>query len=158
MERIEYRPSVETSADVTIDHLVVDLSGFEDIDKEAVARILGPDGALARMGVVDGKTVVMSFGGGLARFNKLVAMVRAGEAPLALDAAIARSAGKVTGRRWFEVYLSVDRWVRLVSQMHRADGAFGRSTRDTGRCVYTDRGGPGGEGYHGVETREPGAA
>ena len=41
---------------------------------------------------------------------------------MTLDLGIARSAGKVAGRRWFEVYLSVDRWVRLVSQIQTAIG------------------------------------
>jgi hypothetical protein len=122
LEKLEYRRGVETSSGVTIDHLVLDLSGYEAVDKAAISRLFGEEGLLERIGVVDDHYVVQSIGGGLDRFNQIVAAVRAGRAPLASDPGAMRSALGVARKRSMEAYLSVDRGMRLANLLSAVVG------------------------------------
>ncbi|UCC30912.1 MAG: hypothetical protein JSU86_01285 [Phycisphaerales bacterium] len=124
-ERIEYRRAAETSDTVIIDHMSVKLSEFEGIDHEALKKLLGPEGFLTRYAVVDGNTVVIALGGGLVRFNEVMALVRAKKAPLTEDSGIRQSAKKLSGERWLEAYLSSDRCLRLTKEVLAVTGVPG---------------------------------
>ncbi len=122
LTKLEYRRGVETSLGVSVDHIVLDLSGFESVNKDAITAVLGREGLLVRIGVVDHKDVVLTVGGGLERFNKIVTSVRSGQAPLASDPGTLMSALGVARRRWLEAYLSVDRGIGLVHAISAAMG------------------------------------
>ena len=124
-ERIEYRRAAETSGTIIIDHLSVNLSEFEGIDHEALKKLLGPEGYLTRIGVVDGNSVVIALGGGLVRFNEVMALVRAKKAPLMEDPGIRQSAKKLAGERSLEAYFSFDRCLRLTKEVLAATGVAG---------------------------------
>ena len=147
-EKIEYRRAAETSGTVIIDHLSVNLSEFEGIDHEALKKLLGPEGYLTRIGVVDGNSVVIALGGGLVRFNEVMALVRAKKAPLTEDPGIRQSAKKLVGERSLEAYFSFDRCVRLAKEVLAATGVPG-TTPD-----MSELGAPVALTMHSVNPRE----
>ncbi len=116
-ENVEYRRAAETAGNIVVDHLFVNLRGFEDIDHEALQKMFGREGPLARIGVVDGKMVVITFGGGLPHFNGVVIALRSEKAPLASQEEIRQSAKKFAGKHTLEAYVSVDRCVRLAKHI-----------------------------------------
>jgi len=122
LEKLEFRRAVETSREVTVNHVVLDTSGLEGVDQEALRRAFGRDGLLLRIGVVDDRYVVMAFGGGLERFDEIVKTVRAGRAPLAADTGTMMSALGVARKRSLEAYVSVDRGLRLITDVSTAMG------------------------------------
>lgn len=121
-ERIEYRRAAETSGRVVIDHFYLDLGGFDRVDPEALRTLLGQEGLLTRIGAVDDNTVIAVLGGGLARFNNVLATVSAGEAPLARNEGIKESARRFTRGNSLEAYVAVDRCMRLVRQVSAVTG------------------------------------
>ncbi|MCH8243004.1 MAG: hypothetical protein IH897_10395, partial [Planctomycetes bacterium] len=117
LERVEWRGGVEVRSGVEIDHIVLPLDGLGGIDQEKVAAAFGAEGVLVRLGAVDGKYVVVSLGGGVERFDRIVSTLRAGRAPLSSDVALQMSRIAVSQERFWEAYVSVDRWLRIWSQL-----------------------------------------
>ena len=98
----------------------VPLGDSEAIDRDALTRAVGKEGLLLRVGVVDNKYVVATFGGGRARVDAVLGSVRADRAPLAADPGIRKSAGNVAARRSVEGHFAVDRLVGLIHAVRRA--------------------------------------
>lgn len=121
-ERIEYRVGVESLSDLTINHLALDLRAFSEIDHEMVRRVFGQEDLRARIALVDGDFLVVTFGGGLERFRKTVTAVRAQSAPPAAEARTVQPAHLLQKRRSFEAHVAVDRLVMLVRQLRTAMG------------------------------------
>ena len=117
MERLEWRSGAEVRGGVEINHIVLPLDGLGGIDKEKVAAAFGAEGVLVRIGAVDGKYVVVSLGGGVDRFDRIVGTLRAGRAPLSSDVAVQMSRIAVSQERFWEAYVSVDRWLGIWSQL-----------------------------------------
>jgi hypothetical protein len=114
LARLSYSRAVEQTSDgVAVDQLRVDLAGVEGPDPAALMRVLGRDGLCVRMAAVDGKFVVATIGGGLARMEQAIAVVRRGGAPLAEDPLIAGAAKRLQGSRTAEGYLMLDRGLAL---------------------------------------------
>ncbi|MCH8251801.1 MAG: hypothetical protein IID36_05050 [Planctomycetes bacterium] len=122
VQRVEYRRAAENSGGVSIDHVSVDLSEFKAVDDAAIRQVVGKEGLLVRLGVVDGKHLVACLGGGLARFDAVVAAVRARRSPLASSAAI-RKAGERFNKRSIEAYFALDVASQLVSRISSVLGA-----------------------------------
>ena len=114
MSRLAYRRAAETSQGLSIDHFYVDLSDIETVDQAALVETFGQDGLRARLGVIDGQRVVITVGGGLERFELVVATVRSGNAPLAADTGIVSSAKQVAAEHSFEAYFAFDRYAELM--------------------------------------------
>ncbi|MCH9003399.1 MAG: hypothetical protein IIC02_12575 [Planctomycetes bacterium] len=125
LERLEWRGGAEVRSGVEIDHIVLPLDGLGGIDQEKVAAAFGAEGVLVRLGAVDGKYVVVSLGGGVDRFDRIVGTLRAGRAPLSSDVAVQMSRIGVSQERFWEAYVSVDRWLRIWTQLMAIGG--GRS-------------------------------
>ncbi len=123
VERLEVRRAAETLAGVPVDHIVVELSGLEGVDEAAVRSVLGDEGLLCRIAVVDESFVVATLGGGAARFSEVMEIVRSGGAPLAADVAIQMSAMGVARERCLEAYFALDRWAKLANMVCRAFGS-----------------------------------
>ena len=117
LERVEWRGGVEVRSGVEINHIVLPLDGLGDIDQEKVAAAFGAEGVLVRLGAVDGKYVVVSLGGGVDRFDRIVGTLRAGRAPLSSDVALQMSRIAVSQERLWEAYVSVDRWLGIWSEL-----------------------------------------
>lgn len=121
LARISYARAVERTADgLAVDQLRLDLAGVAEVDPEALRRVIGRDGACVRMAALDGKFVVATIGGGLARFEQVIAVVRSGGAPLAEDPAVADAARRLHGGRSIEGYLMADRALALARAIVKA--------------------------------------
>jgi len=114
LNRLEYRRSAETLGNVLIDHLVVDLAGLEATDEELLRKVVGEEGILIRIGAVDDKHTVATFGGGLARFEAVAETVRSGAAALRSHPGITKASSKMPAERSLEVYFALDRFATLV--------------------------------------------
>lgn len=123
LERLEWRGGAEVRSGVEIDHILLPLDGLGGIDQEKVAAAFGVEGVLVRLGAVDGKYVVVSLGGGVERFDRIVGTLRAGRAPLSSDVAVQMSRIAVSQERFWEAYVSVDRWLGIWSQFLDIAGA-----------------------------------
>ncbi|MCH8149070.1 MAG: hypothetical protein IH987_13990 [Planctomycetes bacterium] len=117
MGRLEWRSRAEVRSGVEIDHIVLPLDQLGTLDREKSAATFGTEGFLVRLGAVDDKYVVLSLGGGVDRFDRIVQSLRAGRAPLASSVAVQVSRTRVSQERFFEAYVSVDRWLRIWSQL-----------------------------------------
>lgn len=117
MERLEWRSRAEVRSGVEIDHIVLPLDQLGTLDTQKSAAAFGAEGFLVRLGAVDDKYVVLSLGGGVDRFDRIVQSLRAGRAPLASSVAVQMSRTRVSQARVFEAYVSVDRWLRIWSQL-----------------------------------------
>ncbi|MBU0718540.1 MAG: hypothetical protein KJ749_09855, partial [Planctomycetes bacterium] len=113
---------VEQIADVSVHHLALDLKEINAVDETKLHKILGDEGLLARIGIVDRRHAVIALGGGAKRFEEVVATIRSGGAPLALDAGIRASAKGVSKERSLEAYVHVDRVVTLANRICDALG------------------------------------
>lgn len=122
LERLEWRSGAEVRSGVEIDHVFLPLDGLGGIDQEKVAAAFGAEGVLVRLGAVDGKYVVVSLGGGVERFDRIVGTLRAGRAPLSSDVALQMSRIAVSQERFWEAYVSVDRWLGIWSQLQAIVG------------------------------------
>ena len=112
----------ERIADVAVHHLTLDFEDIEAVDQTKLREVLGDDGLLTRIGIVDREYAVIALGGGAEWFEKVVATVRSGRAPLASDAGIRKSAKGVSKRRSLEAYVHVDRVVKAVNRISEALG------------------------------------
>lgn len=120
MERLEYRAGAESLPDLTIDHLALDLGGLGEIDHEMIRRVFGRENLLARIGLVDGGFVAVTFGGGLERFRKTAMSVRTQHTPLATHSGAPSAETSFSTRRFFEAYIAVDRLVTLFRHLRTA--------------------------------------
>jgi len=118
--QIEYVKKAEVIAGTSVDHLSVDLSPFEKVDVPRLNKVIGKDGVLLRLGVVSDRYVVITLGGGLARFQAVAKVVQSGKAPLADNASIKKSTAALPAGRFFESYLAVDQGWRLLDVILRA--------------------------------------
>ncbi|UCG33353.1 MAG: hypothetical protein JSU68_01735, partial [Phycisphaerales bacterium] len=125
LRAIIYKAGADTTGDVSVDHLSLDLSAMEDVDPEdleQITKVLGKDGLLLRVAAVSDKHVVMAFGGGQSRMSELVAHAKAAKAPLSTDAGISRVADNLPKGKTYEYYLAVDRILGLVKNIGEAVG------------------------------------
>jgi hypothetical protein len=122
---IEYKVAAETLDGIKVDHLIIHLDKAPDMDAEQlgkVKKVVGEEGIVIRIGAIDDKHVVSSFGGGAARFQKAAALAKAGEAPLANDEAIKASAALLSNEKVAEGYFSLDHLVNQINESVKAVG------------------------------------
>ncbi|MFQ5461928.1 MAG: hypothetical protein ACE5E5_04785 [Phycisphaerae bacterium] len=109
-----YRRAVETIDGVVVDQVAVDFTDGEPTEFGSVKRLLGPEGLLVRVGVVDDRHVVVSLGGGARRFQAIVAAVRRGADPVRARAAMDAVAIHLPAGRTLAAYLFPARMVTLL--------------------------------------------
>lgn len=118
VDAFQWKEAAETLADVKVDHLSVALDKLPDVSPEDITEVksvIGQEGVLVRIAPVDATHVVVSFGGGSARFEKIVQTVKAGEAPLTGNAAIKKVANRLPAEgRLAEGYLNLDHLLSMV--------------------------------------------
>lgn len=125
---ISYRSEAQKVAGVSVSHLTFDIKKAAELDADEmdkIGKIVGQDGLLIRIAPVDGKHVAIGFGGGEARFAKIVEAAKAGKAPLQAAAGIKRVSGSLPKEKLSEVYLAVDRILALVRNVNEAVGEAG---------------------------------
>lgn len=127
---LEYKPGAEIIGSMSVDHLAFDLTKASGENAETaedaialVSKILGKDGILFRIGVVDDKRIIVTLGGGAERFKTVATLVQQSKAPLADDAGIQRSKEHLPSTRNAEGYLAVDHLLNVVSSIGKAADA-----------------------------------
>ena len=128
VERLEWRSRVESRSGVEIDHIVLRLDGLDAGHAEKAATAFGPEGILVRIGAVDHKYVVVSLGGGVERFDRIVGTLRAGRAPLSSGTAVRMARLGVSQERFWEAYVSVGRCLRVWNRLTAIVGVDGQFT------------------------------
>lgn len=125
---ISYKSEAQTVAGVSVSHLSFDVEKAAELDADEmdkIGKILGRDGLLIRIAPVDGKHVAIGFGGGEARFVKIIEAAKAGKAPLQATTGIKRVSRNLPKAKISEIYLAVDRILALVRNVNEAVGEAG---------------------------------
>lgn len=117
---LTYSSEVEEIAGTSIGHLHFDLRKIGKLtegDLEESLHITGEEGALLRLGAVDGQTIAISFGGGSKKMTRLIATSRSNETPLQNDIGIKRVATRLPERSAFVSYVAVDNIVEAIQKI-----------------------------------------
>lgn len=117
LQKLVYREAVETIAGVAVDHLMADFGGEEPELYTKLKSVLGSEGLLIRVGIVDGKYVVITFGGGLERFATVGDLVRSGRAPISSNPQIIESAQGLPFRGPLEAHFFPNRFNELFNMV-----------------------------------------
>jgi hypothetical protein len=120
LQHMEYTPKAETIAGIEVDHFKVKLDEIEEIeaeDLETALKIIGKEGVLVRVGAVDPRHVLATFGGGAARFETAAGLVKEKKAPLADNPGIKKTAEALPKKRAGEGYIALDTGFRLASEV-----------------------------------------
>lgn len=118
---VTHTSAAETVAGLAVDHLKIKLP-FEpgSEEKTRADKILGSEGLLFRFVGIDDNRVAVAFGGGTARLNKVIEAVKSGSAPLARDRGIQWVAPHLPKSRSSELYIAVDRVLKLIAAIGEA--------------------------------------
>lgn len=109
-ERLVLHRGVEHIDSVVVHHLSADLAEVEGLKHESLMRVFGSDGLTVRIGVCGADRLVASFGGGQARFGRIVANVGKGHSPLTDNSDIALARASMPEQRIADVYFSPSSW------------------------------------------------
>ncbi len=118
LDAVQWREKAEDIGGASVDHMLIDLARIPDIDADSareIKTVIGREGVLVRLGVVNEHTVVICFGGGPERFATVAGLAARGEAPLAGHKDLARVADRLPkANRTAEGYLNVDHLLKAV--------------------------------------------
>lgn len=125
LQHLLYKPRAEQLGELVVDHILLDLTGLEEItaeDKEMFKQVLGQDVFLVRLAPVGKQHVVLAFGGGAERFTSICKLAAEGKSPLSSDPGIMRIAGKLAKTKTAEGYFSLDHLVQLIVRVAEKTG------------------------------------
>jgi hypothetical protein len=104
-----------------VDQIVVDLAQIPDVGPETiedVKQVVGQEGILIRVAAVDPQHVLVTFGGGVSRFEKVADLVRKGATPLDDHRTLKAVADRLpAGPKLAEGYLNIDQLLALVTEI-----------------------------------------
>lgn len=125
-EAIAWQPKAETLGSLVVDHIVVDTSKLPDVtpeDIEEMKGIIGQEGVLIRLAPVGKEHILVAFGGGPERFQKIADTVSKGASPLAETEAIKKMAKFLPPEpKTGEGYVNLDQILALVSTIMTKTG------------------------------------
>jgi len=115
---VQWREKAEEIGGASVDHLLIDLARIPEIDADSareIKAVIGREGVLVRVGVVNEHMVAICFGGGPERFATVAGLAARGEAPLAGHKDLAKVAGRLpAANRTAEGYLNVDHLLKTI--------------------------------------------
>ena len=117
---VSYRAGAETIGGTSVDHFVVDLDKIPNAQPQwinEVKQVLGQEGVLVRVAAVDGTHVAATLGGGQARMQKVIELVKSNSAPLSANDGIRQVAGALPDKRGLEGYLSVSNLMSTAAEI-----------------------------------------
>jgi len=120
LSKLQYVPGAETIGGVSVDHLLVKLNEIEEIDAddlEEVHKVIGKESVLFRIGAVDADHVIATFGGGPARFENMIGLVKQKQAPLSRNPGIVNTAKAMSAQRHQELYFAADSLLRMLNDI-----------------------------------------
>ncbi len=115
---LAFKRDAETIGSTKVHHLTITLpENADEGAKKILKTVLGPDGITIRFGAVDDTHVLITLGGGKARFALGVEHARMGKSPLG-DTDGIQSVARIPDRELnSEMYLAVDRLVNLLGRI-----------------------------------------
>lgn len=122
---IQFKKDAGSVDGISVCHLSLDLEKLGELDADEidnVKKVVGSEGLLLRVAAVDDRHAIITFGGGEARFAKVLAAAKTGKAPLRDDTGIKRVSEHLPKSKISEVYLAVDRIVGLIRNVNEAIG------------------------------------
>lgn len=123
---IQWKQGVEQVNGATVNHLLIDVAGFPDMDPATMAeikKIVGREGLLFRVAPVNETQVAVTFGGGAPRLSRVIEHVRKGETPLNDSREIRRVADRLPRENLVaEGYLNVDQLLSMIVGVLNAVG------------------------------------
>ena len=123
LKNIVYKPKAEQVGDLSVDHVLVDISNLPEVtdeDRAQIKSVVGQDGLLVRIASVGDNHVVVLFGGGAKRLATVAALSAQGQSPLSADPGIKKVAGKLPTMRAVEMYFSLDSLMQLIKSIGEA--------------------------------------
>ena len=125
LQHLVYKPRAEQLGELVVDHILLDLTGLEEVtaeDKEMFKQVLGQDVFLVRLAPVGKQHVVVAFGGGAERFTSICKLAAEGKSPLSSDPGIMRIARKFAKSKTAEGYFALDHLVQLIVRFAEKTG------------------------------------
>jgi hypothetical protein len=123
---VVHTADAETIDSVKVDHILIDPTKAPDgMDEEELAQarsVLGQDAFLLRFGAIDGKSIIVTFGGGKDFFTKAIAAARSSDASLSRDAGIVKVTQDVPANRVGEFYLNAENICNLIRTAAKSMG------------------------------------
>ena len=120
---LTYSSEAEDIEGTKIGHLKFDLAKIDELeadDLQDVLKIIGKEGALFRLGAIDGQTIVVSFGGGSKGMSRLIGTSKKKAAPLENDPGIKNVASRLPEKRASVFYVALDNIVDAIQQTLKA--------------------------------------
>ncbi len=126
LDAVQYKADAEKVGEAQVGHLTIDVAKLPDVgadDVTAVQKIVGKEGLLLRVAVLDEDHVAILFGGGPKRVEMVAALAKEGKSPLGDEASIkALEPNLPKGKRFFELYVAVDTLLTLINDAALAAG------------------------------------
>jgi len=125
LQHVRFTSNAETLDGISVHQLHIALDQMEGMTPEQFAKVkavVGSEGLIVRLGAVDDRLMAVSMGGGAARMQKLIELMKASAAPLSADEGIKQTAAMLPASRYFEGYLAADTTLNLVSEIAKAVG------------------------------------
>jgi hypothetical protein len=122
---LSFTKDAETIGGTKFTHWKIDLSKIEDAEEDELAKmekIIGKDGLLVRIGVVDSKTIVFAFGGGKTQVKTLVETVRSGRDIVGESAGVKKVNAELPSSKTFAMYFAADRILTLIKRVTKVLG------------------------------------
>ncbi len=122
---LSHTAGAEEIAGVSIDHYKIDVDGLaakeevEDEDRESIAKVIGKEGLVLRVGAVDGKSVVFGLGG-QSRMQRLIEQAKSKESPLDDDEGIKKVSAHLPSKRGSVIYVAFDQVLDLAKNVATA--------------------------------------
>jgi hypothetical protein len=120
LDLFKYTDGAETVAGVKISQLALHLDQAEWVtedDYRKLQNVLGRDGLLFRLAPIDDQHIVATLGGGTGRLEKIIALAKGGETPLAANAGVKKAAAMLTDKRTAEGYLALDHLLSSLKEI-----------------------------------------
>ncbi|MCC7292117.1 MAG: hypothetical protein IT449_08675 [Phycisphaerales bacterium] len=127
---VEFKRDAETLGGVKVHHVSADWSKIEQVDLPKLQAILGKDAPRLRLGVVGGKHLLITFGGGAAPFEAAAKAIQAGGSPIAELAPVRKALSFLPGEGSARGFLDPAQFSQLIRAIVRelegtADFAMG---------------------------------
>lgn len=126
VDALSFKKDAEVLGNVKFTHWKMNPSKLdESVDQTEIAKmkkLVGQDGLLVRIGAVDDKTVVFSFGGGKAHAKEIIEMARSDRNVVGESAGVKKVNAELPANKSVAMYFAIDRIVTLVKRVNKTLG------------------------------------
>jgi hypothetical protein len=125
LQYVKYSAGAESVGGVNVDHLTIAVDQIEGVNPESyrqLKQIVGPEGLVFRVAAIDDQHVAATLGGGTARLQQVIELVKGNAAPLSANDGVKKAAAMLPNNRYFEGYLAPDTTMHLMTEIAKAVG------------------------------------